>query len=149
LAIAASLLAVVALAAPFAIQQWEFAAVESRIAELETRAKEAAAFRQDARQIAATVDFLTKERGKHGSALNALSAATKSLPDDSYLNALSFREGRLTMNGRSPSAAQLIGLLAQAPEFKEPSFEAPVTRDLDNELEAFSISVTLASKGAS
>lgn len=148
LATAAAVLAFVSLITPFAIQQWQLAEVESRISELDPLAKEAASFRQDAGQTAATVDFLTKERSKTGSALTALAAATKSLPDDSYLSALSMRAGRLTLNGRSPSAAQLIGVLAQSPEFREPSFEAPVTRDADNDLEAFTISVALASKGA-
>jgi general secretion pathway protein L len=148
LATAAFVLVIVALIAPFAIQQWQLAALESRIAELEPLATKAATFRQNAGQAAATVDFLTKERGKNGSALTALAAATKSLPDNSYLSSLSMRAGRLTLNGRSPSAAQLIGMLAQSPEFRDPSFEAPVTRDPDNELEAFTISVALASKDA-
>jgi general secretion pathway protein L len=107
---------------------------------------EAATFRKDAGQIAAAIGFLAKERSKNGSALTALAAATNTLPDDSYLSALSLRAGRLTLNGRSPSAAQVIGVLAQSPDFREPAFEAPVTRDPDNDLEAFTISVALASK---
>ncbi len=148
LATAASALAVLAVAAPFVIQQWRLAAVDSRISELDSSAQEAATFRKDAGQIAAAIDFLAKERSKNGSALTALAAATNTLPDDSYLSALSLRAGRLTLNGRSPSAAQLIGVLAQSPEFREPAFEAPVTRDPDNDLEAFTISVALASKAA-
>jgi general secretion pathway protein L len=147
LATAATILAVLAVVTPFAIQQWELSRIEARIAALEPSATEAATFRQLSGQIAATIDFLTKERSKNGSALAALAAATKSLPDDSYLSALSLRAGRLTMSGLSPSAAQLVGLLAEAPEFREPAFEAPVTRDPENELETFTISVALGSGG--
>lgn len=147
LAIAASVLAVLAGTVPFALQQWEIRSVEARIAELEPSAREAQTYRTDAGQVAAAIDFLSKERSRNGSALTALAAATRTLPDDSYLKALSLRAGRLTLNGRSPSAAQLIGVLAQSPEFREPAFDAPVTRDPDSEHEAFTISVALASKG--
>jgi general secretion pathway protein L len=148
LATAASILAVLAGATPFALQQWEMSAVESRISELEPSAREAQTFRTDVGQVAAAIDFLSKERSTNGSALTALAAATRTLPDDSYLNALSLRAGRLTLNGRSPSAAQLIGVLAQSPAFREPAFEAPVTHDANTDLEAFTISVALVSKGA-
>lgn len=147
-ATAAAALALVALVTPFAIQQWELAAVESRIRALETSAREAAELRRQAGQLASTVDFLMKERSKNGTALAALAGATRTLPDDSYLSALSLRSGRVTLNGLSPSAAQLVGLLAQSPEFRDPSFEAPVTRAPETELETFTISVALAPMGA-
>lgn len=147
LAAAAVVLAVLAIGTPFAMQQWELAALEARIAELQPAATEVANVRRQAGQAAATIDFLTKERDKSGSALGALAAATASLPDDSYLSTLSMRAGRLTLNGMSPSAAQLIGTLAEAPGLREPAFEAPVTRDADNELESFTISVALAPSG--
>jgi general secretion pathway protein L len=143
---AASILAVLAVAVPFVVQQLDLAAVEARISELEPAAKEAGSFRQDAAQIAAAMAFLATERDKNGSPLTALAATTRALPDDSYLSALSLRNGRLTLNGKSPSAAQLIGELAQSPDFREPSFEAPVTRDPDTALESFAISVALVSK---
>jgi hypothetical protein len=144
LATATAVLAMMAAGTPFALQQWELAKIEARIAEFEPAAIEVANLRQRAGQVAATIDFLTTERNKNGSALTALAAATNGLPDDSYLSAMSMRAGRLTLNGMSPSAAQLIGTLAGMPEFREPAFEAPVTRDSDNELESFTISVALA-----
>jgi general secretion pathway protein L len=147
LATTAGILALVAIATPFGLQQRELARIESRIAALEASSKEAADLRRQAGQVAAAVNFLSNERRQNGSALAALAAATRSLPDDSYLRSLSLRSGRITMNGVSPAAAQLIGMLAESPEFREPAFEAPVTRDPRSELETFTISVALTPLG--
>ena len=140
---AAGALALVAIAAPFAYQEWAISSADATIASLEPQAREAAALRQSANQLARTVDFFQKD-GRHGSALTTLAAVTHSLPDDSYLTALTLRGTRLTMSGLSPSAAQLVGLFAHSTLFREPSFDSPVVGSENGDLENFTISVTLA-----
>jgi general secretion pathway protein L len=89
---------------------------------------------------------LKTEHDRNGSAIATLAAATKSLPDETYLTALSLKAGRLTMSGLSPSAAQLIGLLARTPAFREPAFDAPVVESESTGLEAFTITVNVAGR---
>ena len=145
LAGAAAALALVAVAAPFVIQQWALASADATIASLGSAAQEAAALRQSADQRSKTIEFLNQKRQHNGSATATLAAVTRALPDDTYLNVFTLRDGRLTLSGASPSAAQLIGVLAQSPEFREPAFEAPVVQNGEGDLENFTISVGLKS----
>ena len=110
---------------------------------LSAPAQEAAALRQAADQRAKTIAFLNEQRNQNGSAVALLAAATRALPDDTFLRALSLRGGKLTITGSSPSAAQLIAVLGETPEFRDPAFEAPVVQNPDSGLETFTISVAL------
>jgi general secretion pathway protein L len=143
---AAGALGLIAIAAPFAFQEWAIASADATIASLEAQANEAAHLRQSADQFARTADFF-KQSEHHGSGLATLGAVTRSLPDDSYLTALTLRGNRLTMSGLSPSAALLVGLFAHSPLFREPSFDSPVVGSENGDLERFTISVSLTQAG--
>ncbi len=147
LATAACALAFLAVATPFIRQQWALAQADSAITSLTKEAEEAASLRQSVDQFAHTTDFLNKERQKTGGVLEALAAATRSLPDDTHLTALTLRGGRLSLTGQSSSAASLISLLAQSPSFREPAFDLPVLGSDGGDLETFTISVALAKAG--
>jgi general secretion pathway protein L len=149
LAAAACILAIIAVAIPFIRQHSALASTDAMIASLTEAAREATVLRRTADQLAKVVASLKKERGRNGSAIATLAAATKSLPDETYLTALSLRAGRLTMRGLSPSAAQLIGLLARTPAFHEPAFDAPVVESEPTGLEAFTITVNVAADAGS
>jgi general secretion pathway protein L len=144
LAVSAVVLAFLALVMPFAVQQWALASAEATIASLTERAGEAAKLRQSVALSAGAADFLSVERNQNSSPITILAAATRSLPDDTYLTSLSVRDGKVTMSGLSPSAAELIGVLARAPGFHDPAFDAPVVQNEDSGLENFTISVALA-----
>ncbi|HXJ01738.1 MAG TPA: PilN domain-containing protein [Micropepsaceae bacterium] len=138
--------ALVLIATPFVYQEWAIASADATIASLEDRANEAAHLRQSADQLAQTGDFF--KRNNRGSGLATLAAVTRALPDDSYLTAFTLRGTRLTLSGLSPSAAQLVGLFAHSPVFREPSFDSPVVGSENGDLERFTISVSLAQAGA-
>jgi general secretion pathway protein L len=148
LAAATCALAAIAVVIPFAAQEWALASTDAAIAALSTTAREAATLRQSTERLTATSTFLDKERARNGSALGTLAALTRALPDDSYLTAATLRAGKWTLTGLSPSAAQLIGELAESDELGGPAFEAPVTRSEGSDLETFTISVSLPSTGA-
>jgi general secretion pathway protein L len=63
------------------------------------------------------------------------------LPDDTYLTLLTITQRKLSISGRSASAARLIGALAANPALRNPTFAAPVVRDETNGGEMFSIRV--------
>jgi general secretion pathway protein L len=119
------------------------------IASLGPQAEEAASLRRSADRIVNTFDFLATERERQASALAALAAATRAVPDDTYLTALRLHEGRLSVTGFSPSAAGLVGTLAKSPDFREPTFDSPVVQSDKDGLETFTISVSLRPAGAS
>jgi general secretion pathway protein L len=141
---AACILTGAAVGAPFIDQQWALASADAMIASLADPAREASVLRQRADQLGKVVASLKTEHDRNGSAIATLAAATKSLPDETYLTALSLRAGRLTMSGLSSSAVQLIGLLARTPGFHEPAFGAPVVESESTGLEAFTITVNVA-----
>ena len=149
LAGAAAALAVLVLITPFLVQQWVLVSADTAMASLTGPAKEAATLRQTVDTAIRAADFLTAERSRNRSAVEILAAVTDALPDDTYLTSLSIRGGKVTMSGFSSSAADLIGVLADAPGFASPAFDAPVVRDETNSLERFTISVALAPAGAS
>ncbi len=128
LAIACALLAVATVVVPFVRQSLTMARLESQLAAGREAAAEAERLRHDIARLAGSADLIQKERDKVGQPLAVLAAATRVLPDDSYLTELQLQQRKLTISGRSAGAAKLIGAMAADNEFHNPSFAAPVTR---------------------
>lgn len=148
LAAAACLLALIAAAIPFIRQRQALATADATIASLTASATEAATLRKTIDQLSDKGAFFEKERSRTGDALSTMAALTRILPDDTYLTSLTLHDVKLTILGLSPSAANLIGLLAKASAFTQPTFTSPVLQNQGGSLEAFTIAVTLAA-GAS
>ncbi|MBV9828727.1 MAG: PilN domain-containing protein [Alphaproteobacteria bacterium] len=71
--------------------------------------------------------------------LDVLAMLTRLLPDDTYLTDIEIRQRKVTLSGRSASAAKLIGLIAADARFRNPTFAAPVTRLAAQRVEVFTI----------
>jgi general secretion pathway protein L len=125
-------------------QQWDLYIANQTIAELQSRAHEASALRSAADHRLAAVSFFSRTGGANGSALGILAAATRALPDNTYLTSFAVHEGRVTMSGFSGSAASLIGLLEKSSLFRDPVFDTPLTQTEGNDQEKFTISANLA-----
>jgi general secretion pathway protein L len=148
LAGAAAALVVLAIAAPLLRQSLAIGAAEAAFDAAKGEAAAAAKLRQEYDQLVNTADFMATERARVGSPLQALAAATRLFPDDTYLTAFSLDGNHLAMTGFSQDAASLIARLAAASELRDPAFTGPVTRAAGSNLEAFAIGVTLASSAA-
>jgi len=146
---AAAVLLLAALIGPLVYEVLAIRSAEAEIARISAQAQEAATLRQSADSLAQTTDFFRRDNRRHGSMLSTIAAVTLALPDDSYLAGLTLRGDRLTLTGRSPAAAQLIGVFAHSPLFREPAFDTPVVKAEDSDLENFTISVALTSRAAS
>jgi general secretion pathway protein L len=138
-------LVVLAIAAPLVRQSLAIAKAEAAFDAAKAEAGTAAKLRQEFDQLANTADFIAAERARAGSPLQAVAAATRLFPDDTYLTAFNLDGNRLAMTGFSQDAASLIARLAGAAELRDPAFTGPVTRAAGSNLEAFAIGVTLAS----
>ncbi len=148
LAGAACLLTLLAGAVPFLLQYRALAAAEARIGELSAPAEQAAALRKSIDRLSDRATFLDTERKRTGDALSTLAALTRILPDDTYLTALSLHDGKLTILGMAPAAANLISVLANVPRFQQPAFASPLRRSEGGSVETFTITAILAA-GAS
>src|SRR6516225_626594 len=126
-AVCCALLGLAAIVTPFVRQQLALGSLEQQIAAGRAAAA-AESLRQEADRLAGSADFVESERDKAGRPLAVLAAATRVLPDDTYLTEVELQKRKLTLTGRSAAAARLIGPLAADGTFRNPGFTAPVTR---------------------
>ena len=127
-AVSCAVLAIAAVVTPFVRQEITIASLEREINVNRAAAAEAESLRQEIDRLSGSAGFIESERDKAGRPLIVLSAATRLLPDDSYLTEMELRQRKVTLSGRSAGAARLIGALAADGEFRNPGFSAPVTR---------------------
>jgi general secretion pathway protein L len=121
-------LAVAAVATPFVRQELALTSLDRKIAVGRAAAAEADSLRQEIDRLSGSAGFIESERDKAGRPLVVLAAATRNLPDDTYLTEMELRQRKLTLSGRSAAAARLIAALTADGDFRNPAFAAPVTR---------------------
>jgi general secretion pathway protein L len=127
-AVCCAALALASVITPFVRQELAIAALDREVAVGRTAAAEADGLRQEIDRLSGSAGFIESERDKAGRPLTVLAAATRVLPDDTYLTEMELRQRKVTLTGRSAGAARLIGALAADGEFRNPAFSAPVTR---------------------
>lgn len=113
---------------PFVRQSLALTAADREVAAGKVAAAEVERLRRDIDRLSGNVDLIQRERDKAGHPLEVLAAATRVLPDDTYLSEIALQNRKVTLSGRSAAAARLIGPLSASGEFGNPSFAAPVTR---------------------
>lgn len=74
-----------------------------------------------------------------GNPLALLEAATRLLPDDSYLTDFTLQDGQVTLTGYAPDAAKLVASLAGSAVLRDPALAAPVVPNGPGGLESFTI----------
>jgi general secretion pathway protein L len=121
-------LAIAAIVTPFVRQELALASLNGQVTSARAAAAEADKLRQDIDRLSGNAGFIESERDKAGRPLIVLAAATRVLPDDTYLTEMELRQRKATLSGRSAGAARLIAALAADGEFRNAAFSAPVTR---------------------
>ena len=137
-------LAVTAIALPFARQAAALAAVDREIAAGRAETSGSEALLTEIAQRSAAVALIERERDKAGGLLTVLAAATRVLPDNSFLTEMTLRQRKVTLIGRSTAAARLLAAVAADGTFRDPAFAAPVTRIEAAGTEVFTISAEVA-----
>jgi general secretion pathway protein L len=123
-----AILAFAAVVTPFVRQELALASYERQIAGGRAAAAEADSLRREIDRLSGSAGFIESDREKAGRPLVVLAAATRVLPDDTYLTEMELRQRKATLSGRSAGAARLIAALAADGEFHNAAFSAPVTR---------------------
>jgi len=139
----AALMATAALVTPFVTQSRALSAVDARIAVLQPRITQIEKLRKQIAAGSAGKDVIAAEHAAIGDPLQVLATVTDLLADDTVLADLSLRQGKISLSGRSRSAAQLIPAMAGDPILHNPSFAAPVTRTPDGKADTFVIRAEL------
>ena len=102
-------------------------------------AKEVETLRQQVEDLVHQTRFLQQKKRTEPAMVDMLKELTDVMPDQTWLNGLQYRDHRLVMQGQSPSASALIGLIEASPFFRNTSFVSPVTKDMASGLERFQI----------
>lgn len=71
--------------------------------------------------------------------LQVLEELSRVLPDEAWIGELQLTKDGIVIDGNARTAAELIGLISAAPNFRDVAFAAPVTRDTGKGLERFRI----------
>lgn len=109
-------------------------------------ANEVQALKQEADTLLRESDFLLKKKMSEPVIVEILNELAARLPDDTWLEHLSYRNPKLLIYGQSPSASALIERLEASEIFKDTSFVSPVSQDRITGLERFQIA-TLVVRG--
>jgi general secretion pathway protein L len=136
-------LAVACALIPVVRQQLAIADVQAQMAQLQPAVQEALTLRRQL-SIAQSGSSAIAAAAQAGDMLQMLAALTAALPDGTFLTDFTLKSGDLTIDGQSSNAARLIGVLAAAPGFRDPTFSAPVTRAIDGQADLFSIHTLMA-----
>ncbi|MBS1103329.1 PilN domain-containing protein [Gluconobacter sp. Dm-62] len=86
--------------------------------------------------------IIDREARQHGTVLAVLSDLTDALPDDTYLDALTWKAGQLSIDGQSGEASHLITLLGRTHTIHTPGFTGPVLHLPNQRADSFSIHAT-------
>lgn len=139
-----AVLAVVAVALPFLLQEYALYRVGQATDDLRPAVARVEAIRHRLETADAGKDLLMRETGQTGDLPAVLARLTTLLPDDTYLTDFSLRQHQLILTGRSASASNLIPLIAANPSFRNVAFDSPVTRMVGTGVDLFSIRAEVA-----
>lgn len=86
-----------------------------------------------------TVRLMDKKKNTP-SVLHLINTLSGLLNDDTWLTHLQLKAGRLQIQGESPVASTLIGILESSPRFNNARFVSPLTQDKKTGMERFQVS---------
>ncbi|MBP1148372.1 PilN domain-containing protein [Methylocaldum sp. RMAD-M] len=113
--------------------------LEQEVKKASKTAKEVESLRQQVEDLVHQTRFLQQKKRTEPAMVDMLKELTDVMPDQTWLNGLQYRDHRLVVQGQSPSASALIGLIEASPFFQNTSFVSPVTKDMASGLERFQI----------
>ncbi|MCK5191112.1 MAG: PilN domain-containing protein, partial [Methylococcales bacterium] len=91
---------------------------------------------------------LIKSKNGVPSLLELINLLSQLIQDDTWLTHLKYNDTRLQIQGQSPTASALIGVLESSSLFSNARFVSPLTQDKKTGLERFQISVDVNAPGA-
>lgn len=136
---AALVLLVAVMAQSLNMRSGRVAELEAAIAEVQDEARRVQRLREQVEETSDAASFLTRRRAESPMAIEVLAEATRTLPDDTFLDRLVIGEDTVLMQGKSRNAQQLIEIVNQSGMFTEASFRGSTRLDASTGLEIFEI----------
>lgn len=107
-------------------------AVEGLQAEVEQQREQARAtakLRKSLDDAAAAANFLAEQKAQRPSMIELLRVLTELLPDDTFVERMSYSGDTLSISVQSGSAAKLVELLQSSPQLRNPALAGPIMPD--------------------
>ena len=140
----AAILVVATLTAPGFRHDIARARVEGQIVDLAPVANKALALRQKIETSLAGAGTVARAKQATPSAVRLLEELSARLSDDTWLVQMNLVGGEVTIEGTSPSAAALAGVLEASPLIESVRFQTPITRNNITDREQFNLSLRAA-----
>ncbi|MBV1836753.1 PilN domain-containing protein [Acetobacter estunensis] len=138
-----ALIALIAL--PFVLQQITLFRLDRALAALNEGKEQADVLRHRIAAFTAGPAAVNREEHRIGSPLRTIRTLTEALPDGTFLTGLHIHEHRVTLEGQSAQATQLIGILEHTAAFTDATFSGPVTRAENKQQDVFTITANAPS----
>lgn len=127
---------------PFLRQAYVAHRLNNEIAALSSDRLLAETLRQRLEALTSGAAVIDQASRRHGTALTVLGDLTEALPDDTYLDSLTWKTGQLSIDGQSGQASHLITRLDRTRSIHGPSFTGPVLHLPNQRADSFSIHAT-------
>lgn len=139
----ALLLLVAAVRLPLVQQRTLVANLESLLEEAQRQAKAMELLHDELKKFAEESRFLSEQWQDSPPIVPVLAEITRLLPDDTWISTLEISHGEVAIQGESPSASALIGLIEASPSFHNANFRSPVIQDQKTGRERFQLSAEI------
>jgi general secretion pathway protein L len=118
-------------------------ALEERTANVQKKAMEAADLAKEVRSAIAAANFLVERKQKHPETVKVLLELTQLIPDDTFLERVTFVGKAVQIMGQSRSADKLIAVLQKSKYMQNPQFQGVRQPDPSSGRERFNLQIDL------
>jgi general secretion pathway protein L len=139
LAVVCVCLLIAALSMPLARERQVFAQLQDQEGPARAAALEATKVRDRIHLLLASRNLLTESKRSSAGALEVIDRLSDLIPDHTWLFRFELQDGKLSIQGESDAATELIALLAADEMFANVSFSAPVQQNPRSGRERFSL----------
>lgn len=141
------LLMVAALALPVWLEYQNVKLLEEKTRVIEKDAKKVKAMQAEIDAVINETQKLIDEKNARPMVVDMLDSLSRLIKDNTFLSYLQYAENHLQIQGESPAASELIGILEAADFFDKARFVSPVTQNNVTKLERFQITVDVTKAG--
>ena len=106
---------------------------------VQREARAVAKLRDSLEDAAEAANFLAIEKSRQPSMVLLLDDLTRRLPDDTWLERLSFARGEVSLSGQSAQAAKLLEILQESSLLRSPALSGPIQPDARSGKDRFNI----------
>lgn len=144
LALLAMALVIAALLIPFYQQGRKMRALEQRVATFRAEAEALQPLAAKLERLRNESRFLAAQGQKGPMAIDVVNELSRLLPDDTWLDGIALKGGKIQIRGVSADASALVGLLEASPMFQNTAFRSPTTRDPGSGRDRFEIAAEIS-----